>query len=206
MEFVTIDFETATDARNSACEIGLTFVENGEIKQVKQWLIKPPSYPYFNYFNVRVHGIKPQQVANAPTFAELWPELHPLVEGKLLIAHNASFDMGVLRGTLDYYKLPYPNVSYCCSYIFSKRAWDGLRSYGLKNLCREHNIPLNHHRAGDDAEATAKMILKAFAHVGLERVEQLPEKLRVIVGQIYPGGYQSCASVPKKKGKLQRQH
>lgn len=62
MDFIAIDFETATPERHSPCEIGLTFVENGEIKETKSWLVKPPSYPHFDSFNIRIHGIQPDDV------------------------------------------------------------------------------------------------------------------------------------------------
>ena len=45
MDFITIDFETATTDRDSPCEIGLTFVEKNEIKDVESWLIKPLMVP-----------------------------------------------------------------------------------------------------------------------------------------------------------------
>ena len=45
MNFITIDFETATSDRNSPCEIGLTIVKDLEIKSTKSWLIKPYDTP-----------------------------------------------------------------------------------------------------------------------------------------------------------------
>jgi DNA polymerase-3 subunit epsilon len=57
MNFITIDFETATGDGFSPCEVGLTFVENWEIKETKSWLIKPKCYPYFNPINISIHGI-----------------------------------------------------------------------------------------------------------------------------------------------------
>ena len=70
MNFVALDFETATHERNSACELGICVVENSEIVETKTWLIKPPSFPYFNPHNINVHGIYPKDVAHAPTFDE----------------------------------------------------------------------------------------------------------------------------------------
>lgn len=72
MNFVAIDFETATSDRNSPCEIGLTFVENWEIKETRSWLIKPKCYPYFNPVNISIHGIRPEHVVNEPEFDEIW--------------------------------------------------------------------------------------------------------------------------------------
>lgn len=75
MDFVALDFETATHEKNSACELGVCIVENGQIKETKSWLIKPPSFPYFNHHNVAVHGITPEDVQHSPTFGDVWYEV-----------------------------------------------------------------------------------------------------------------------------------
>ena len=189
MDFITIDFETATAQRDSPCEIGLTFVQNSQIGETKSWLIKPHYYPHFDYFNVGIHGIRPQDVKHEPEFCDLWNDIRPLIDGQFLIAHNAGFDLSVLRKTLDTYQLPYPTLNYSCSYIFSKKVWEGLPSYDLKTLCRTNGIDLSHHRAGADSRATAELALKAFSKAGVSCVEDFPEKLRTIVGRLYEGGY-----------------
>lgn len=189
MDFITIDFETATPDRDSPCEIGLTFVEKNEIKDVKSWLIKPSYYPYFDNFNMSIHGITPNDVKDAPEFGDLWTEIKPLIEGQFLIAHNAGFDMSVLRRTLEFYQIPFPELQYSCSYIFSKKVWEGLPAYDLKTLCRHNKIPLNHHRAANDSEATAKLSLKAFETAEVETLDDFPTKLRTTIGRLFGGGY-----------------
>lgn len=188
MEFITIDFETATAQRDSPCEIGLTFVSGGQIVDTKSWLIKP-MYDEFDYFNILIHGIRPEHVADKPEFNELWKEIKPLVENKFLIAHNAGFDISVLRRTLEAYQLPLPTLNYSCSYIFSKKIWQGLPAYDLKTLCRVNNIDLKHHRAGADSKATAELTLKAFEIAGVSSLDDFSEKLKTTVGQLYEGGY-----------------
>ncbi len=188
MNFIAIDFETATAERDSPCEIGLTFVNNLQIVETKSWLIKP-RYPAFDHFNMMLHGIQPRDIANEPEFNMLWKEILPLIENQFLIAHNASFDLSVLRKTLDSYKLPYPTLNYSCSYIFSKKVWQGLAAYDLKTLCKFNNIDLHHHRAGADSRATAQLVLKAFEIAGVTCFEDFPEKLKTSVGQLYTGGY-----------------
>ncbi|MBF8965743.1 DNA polymerase III [Pontibacter sp. FD36] len=191
MDFVTIDFETATSERNSPCEIGLTFVEDNKITETKSWLIKPIGNE-FDAFNISIHGITPRMVANAPEFDSLWSEIHPLLENQFLVAHNASFDFSVLRRTLDLYNLPFPNLDYACSYIFSKNVWEDLPSYGLAALCKANNISLNHHRAAADSLATAELSLKAFDLKGVYSLECFPEKLKTVVGKIHSDGYRPC--------------
>lgn len=189
MNFITIDFETATGQRDSPCELGLTFVENNKIVDVKSWLIKP-FYKEFDSYNMLIHGITPEHVKDQPNFGDLWNEIRPLIEGKFLIAHNASFDMSVLRRTLELYNLPFPNLQYSCSYIFSKNIWKSMPAYDLKSLCWYNEISLNHHRAAYDSEATAKLCLKAFELSDVTCIEDFPYKLRTSIGRLYDGGYQ----------------
>jgi DNA polymerase-3 subunit epsilon len=190
MDFLTIDFETATPKRHSPCEIGLTFVQSGKIVETQSWLIKPINNE-FNWFNIHIHGITPSHVKNAPEFDVLWNELKPLIEGKYLIAHNAAFDMSVLRRTLELYEIPFPRIKYACSYIFSKQVWPGLPGYDLATLCKVNNIPLNHHRAAADSRATAELCLKAFEVKGINSIDEFATNLQITVGELYPGGYKS---------------
>lgn len=193
MDFITLDFETATMQRDSPCELGLTFVSNGEIVETKSWLIKP-MYEEFDHFNILIHGITPEHVANKPEFSELWTEIKPLLENRFVIAHNAGFDIGVLRRTLEAYNLPFPKLNYSCSYIFSKKVWQGLPAYDLKTLCKINNIDLKHHRAGADSKATAELSLKAFEIAGVSSIDDFPNKLQTTVGQLFEGGFRPAES------------
>lgn len=188
MNFITIDFETATASRDSPCEIGLTFVENKQIIETKSWLINPKNNE-FDFFNILIHGIRPEHVISKPEFNMLWHEIQPLIENQFLIAHNAGFDFSVLRKTLETYQIPFPNLNYSCSYIFSKKVWQGLPSYDLKTLCKHNKIELNHHRAGPDSRATAELALKAFELSDVNSISDFPEKLKTTIGQLYNGGY-----------------
>ena len=69
MQFLALDFETATPAMDSPCELGIAVVRDGVVSEVRNWLIKPPQWPHFSPFNMAVHGIRPEEVADAPT----WP-------------------------------------------------------------------------------------------------------------------------------------
>jgi len=204
MNFITIDFETATADRDSPCELGLTFVEDWKIIGTKSWLIKPTYYPYFDYFNISIHGIEPEDVENEPEFDEIWKEVKPLIENKFLIAHNAGFDFSVLRRTLDTYDLEYPTLDYSCSYIFSKKVWEGLPAYDLKTLCHFNKIDLKHHRAAPDSRATAELAIKAFQMAGVASKDDFPEKLRTIVGKLFSGGYKptETKSQPRELAKI----
>ena len=60
-----------------------------------------------------------------PEFCEIWGDLRCYLDGRLVLAHNAAFDMSVLRCTLDVYRIPYPEVTYHCTMLIAKKAWPG---------------------------------------------------------------------------------
>ena len=175
MTFTAIDFETA-DA-SFPCEIGLSRVENGVITESKSWLIKPACFPHMNPWNQRVHGISSKDVSKSLTFDELWAELHPWMEDSILVAHNAAFDMRVLRAALACYDLAIPRVQYFCSVNLSRKVWTQLSSHSLSSVSQFHDIHFNHHRAGDDATVCARITLKAFETVDAANVEEALKQL-----------------------------
>lgn len=171
MTFTAIDFETAH--AQFPCEIGLCRVEDGEITETFSRLIKPACFPYMNPWCQKVHGISASDLQFEATFEEMWGELRPWLEDTVLVAHNAAFDMGVLRASLRHYDLALPHSDYVCSVSLSKKTWKGLPSYKLNSLCDMFDIRFRHHRAGADAEACAKLVLKAGEEMVTPSLESL---------------------------------
>ncbi len=191
MEFLALDFETATPQPDSPCELGIAVVRGGVVREVRNWLIKPRQWPYFSPYNVAVHGIRPEDVAGAPRWEHIWQEVAALLEGSTVVAHNAAFDMTVLRSTLMGHGLPFPTFQYFCSVSMARRVWPGHRSYGLGPMCALHGIPLRHHRAGNDAEATAELVLRATDQRPVFDITQFLLDARVKVGAFHPGGHRT---------------
>lgn len=204
MEFIVIDFETATQAHNSPCEVGLTFVRNNKIVKSKSWLIRPINNEYFDR-NTQIHGIKPEDTANEREFPEVFKDISKALKNYLLVAHNASFDFTVLRRVLELYNIPHPSLRYICSLQLAKKVWKGRLSYCLTDLCEEHNIFVeHHHRACDDSEATAKLVIKAFEEMGISSEEDLQNKLGIVPkkweeGEPLPMKKKSSSSTSKKE-------
>ena len=98
LNFVAIDFETANGSPASPCAVGLVRVRDGKIAESVATLIQPP-YPnnWFHEGNIRVHGIRPSDVDGAPEMHEALAFILTFVGDDPLVAHNAPFDMGVLR-------------------------------------------------------------------------------------------------------------
>ena len=161
VDFVAIDFETATSTPNSACAVGLAFVVGLEVVASTHQLIQPPGNQY-DRGNINVHGIYPEDTEHAPDFLTVWQQLHPLLAGKALIAHNARFDMSVIKASLAAYGDPYVHQYADFKYIDSIAMARDLVP-GRKNLaaCAEAlGIDLHHHHnAQCDAVACAQIAI-----------------------------------------------
>ena len=70
----------------------------------------------------------------SPWFAELWPTLEDRIGGRPVVAHNASFDLSVLRHELDHLGLSYPDLEYYCTLVLSRACWPGLHGHRLPDL------------------------------------------------------------------------
>jgi len=156
--FLAIDFETANRSRTSACAVGLVYVRNGRVVAEESFLIRPPRRQFeFTY----IHGLTWDDVKDAPTFGELWPTLQRHIErADYLVAHNATFDQGVLRRCCETYRLAVPQHPFVCTVQVARTQW-GIYPTKLPDVCRHFSIPLRHHDAASDARACAEILLRA---------------------------------------------
>lgn len=163
MNFVTIDFETANQYPQSACSVGLArFDEDGNVIDTFYSLIKPPrGYDSFHSHNIEIHGIHPRDVQDAPDFAYIWPEIEYFIGSDFVVAHNAQFDMGVMRSLINHFDIPYPDFKYLCSLRISRKVWPGFPSHALTALSAQFDLPYNAHNALDDAINCGKVFVKA---------------------------------------------
>ncbi len=161
MKIAVIDFETANYSRASACALGVAVIEDGAVTVRAETLIRPPaSCGWFREDFIRIHGITPDDVLDAPTFDAAFASFRPHLEGAVLAAHNAPFDMGVLGALLGFYRIPFACES-LCTLRLARTAWPGLRSHNLAAVAAHLGIPLDHHHASSDAYAAARIVLAA---------------------------------------------
>ena len=159
MDFVTIDFETANYSPNSACSVGLVKFINNEVTDTYSSLIRPPKL-YIRPDFTDIHGLTIDDVRDAPKFNLLWDSaILPFIGNFPLAAHNASFDMGVLKAVLNHYDLSVPELSYFCTCNLSRRTWPRLKSHALTALAKHFNIIYKAHDALDDALTCGKLVL-----------------------------------------------
>lgn len=196
MDFVAIDFETATSKYTSMCSMGICVVENGKISERKEIYIKPVPFE-FNDYNIKIHGITPEMVWDKPTFDQYWDEIRPYLENKIVVAHNAMFDVGVLCAVLDYFNIEYPPFDYLCTVRLSQMAYPELPKHKLNCLCDALGITFSHHHAYDDAYACARVLMRIMEDYSLNTLNEIKECFEVESGKVYPG----CKLSFKKKSK-----
>lgn len=156
--FVAIDFETADRLPDSACAVALVRVEDGEIRERFESKIRPPRR---QMLFTHIHGLRWEDVADAPTFGELWPRMEDFLKGAaFLAAHNAAFDSRVLDACCRAAGIEPPGVPFVCTVQVARATW-GLFPTKLPDVCNYLRIPLRHHEALSDAEACAKIVLAA---------------------------------------------
>lgn len=160
-DFIAIDFETATSKRSSICEIGMCIVQDGVITDTRSWLVRPEGNVY-NYWNMRCHGIRPEDTADAPSFPEVWEEIERLYLDKFdtFIAHNVPFDRSCLEHSAKLHRLHLPKLRWQCTLKIARQVYE-FDCNTLGYLCTRLGIPEGiHHRAGDDAEMCARLFLR----------------------------------------------
>lgn len=181
MDFTAIDFETATHQSDSACQLAAVRVRGGEIVDSACWLIRPRPF-YISPRNIEIHGITLDMVHDALEFGDLWPEIARTLGDDCLIAHNASFDLGVLLACLKTHGHPAPDIQYSCTRAIARRTWPDQPRFGLKPLSDWLGVRFRHHDALEDSVACAKIALAAAQQLGAESLEQLEEKLKLSRG------------------------
>jgi DNA polymerase-3 subunit epsilon len=180
MNFVAIDFETANSSRSSVCSVAVVRVEKGKITDSFYSLVCPP-HVKFDYWNTKIHGITAEDVVGQPNFAQLWTALSPYLHNQTIIAHNAAFDISVLRSVLSEYQLPAPVFRHFCTVSMSKKIWPNVENYKLSTLARFFDIRFEHHHALHDARVCATLALLANQEIQAENMDQFIAKVNMKV-------------------------
>ena len=159
-EFVVFDIET-TGLSHITCkitEIGAVKIKNGEIIDVYNTFVNPQC-PIPTEI-VELTSITDEMVADARTIEEVLPEFLDFVGGRLLIAHNADFDISFIRTAAKEQEIPF-DIPYLDTLGLSRFLNKELKSHKLDVLAKHYKLEeFHHHRACDDAETLAKVFFK----------------------------------------------
>ena len=185
MDFTAIDFETANGFRGSPCSVGLTKVRDGVVVDEGYWLMRPPEgHDHFDARNITIHGITPDDVLSAPRFRDVFSEVRAFIGPDALVAHNAAFDIGVIRSASEVSGIPAPAFDYACTVVLSRKSYS-LPSYSLPFVAEAAGVPLrNHHDAVEDARACAGIMVDIAAKHGASSVRDVFAKMKLAMPHI----------------------
>lgn len=191
LDFTAIDFETANSSNASACAVGLVRVRGGAVVAKTGWLIQPPApHDVFFDLNTRIHGIRAEDVVGAPSWTAQLGALADFIGDDVLVAHNAGFDMAVLKRACEATGDDVPAYRYACSLQVARKVYD-LESYRLPFVAAEAGFPdFPHHNATADALACAHVMVDAARRTGATDIDDLAELAGVRVSRV------AAAAVP----------
>jgi DNA polymerase-3 subunit epsilon len=186
MNFASIDFETANHSRVSICAAGIAVFENGTLTESCYWLVRPPKGKgwFLPEFTDNCHGLTWFDVQDAPEFPAIALELLPLLtRADIVIAHNAQFDIGVLRATLNHFGLACPEFDFLCTWRVASRIWPELPNHQLNTLAAHIGHDFHHHHAQSDAEAAGWVLLAMMEHANSNTPSDLLPKAGLVPRQ-----------------------
>jgi DNA polymerase III epsilon subunit family exonuclease len=175
-DFVVFDLET-TGAKTPPCritEIGAYRVRGGKIIAEFQTLVNPET-PIPQFIS-ELTGITDTMVKGAPKFHEVAADFLNFIGDSVLVAHNAHFDMRFLNHEIgkifEDYRVGNPHL---CTVQLSRKLLPNIENHRLNTVADYYSIALiNHHRASDDAHATAHIfvnLLEALHNMGVKDLE-----------------------------------
>lgn len=167
-EYPVVAFDTET---SGAYPLEAEIVEFGAVKWFKgqvvgqfQTLLKP-TVPMAED-NIKIHGITNEMVSSAPTMKEKILGICEFIDGAILIAHHAPFDLGFLAPEIEKAGLQFPNNSHLCTSLLS-RTLLATTNHKLQTLVKELSlVGGDAHRAYDDAYACFQVFQKCTEKLG----------------------------------------
>lgn len=158
--YAIVDIETTGTyaAANGITEISIHVSDGNKVIEKFESLVNPcqPIPYYIQAFT----GITNEMVADAPQFDQIAEKVYSILQDKIFIAHNVNFDYSFIKACLSAHGFEYYPKK-LCTVRLSRKIFPGFPSYSLGNLCQSLEINIkNRHRAGGDAEATAKIFHK----------------------------------------------
>ena len=185
LDFTAIDFETANGSPASPCAVGLIRVRNSTPVATLELLFRPPvPHDWFSEGNIRVHGITPAMVQDAPAYSEVINQMLEFIDEDLLVAHNASFDMGVLAASAKAINHELPRLRYGCSLKIARKTYN-LESYRLNAVAYAiGHEEFKHHNALADSDACARIVIHAAQRHGVQDLPELLDATKVRLGAL----------------------
>lgn len=151
---IALNVETPNSLRDRICNVGITVGDTEKCLSTNVTI-----NPEEDLDDVP-DGMTAEQILSSPTLPELWPGMSRLFDGALIIAHNASYDLNILKKALNSYGLSAPSFSQACTYRMSRKFHPDFDSYKLGSICENYGIPLDITNAVSHSDACFDIFCK----------------------------------------------
>ncbi len=199
--FVALDFETANGHHASVCAIGVVRVVEGVVEEPRHWHVRPaPPFDFLGSFNRQLTGITVDDLLPARGFDHWGPHLARNIGTSVVVGHNVkSADLSMWEQSHFGAGLPgpFPTFHYVDTQIVGRAVVPGLERYRLNTLYEGvmgEPMPGEHHRADDDAVASARLLIEMLRRSGT----RLEDWVRVRTGARH-----RVLEPPKRNGTFQ---
>lgn len=163
--FVDLEMNGLDVSRDRVLEICIDRTVGGVVVDRIDTLVSPlaPGDTTRTVGNQHVHGITVEELASAPRFADIAADVHRLLDGAILVAHAAAWDVSFLMMELERAGAPLAIEHYLDTLVMARRAF-AFPSHSLDALCKELGIDRGRaHRAGADVAAMRAVFEKTVA-------------------------------------------
>lgn len=172
-DFVVFDIETTglSKEKNHITEIGAVKISGGKVTERWSTFVNPREKIPYNI--VKLTGITDDMVKDAPYIEDIFDEFADFCKGCVMVAHNADFDMGFMKTAAErmgkHFDLPYLDTL-----MLARVLYPDFSNHKLGNLSKQLKVVLeNHHRAVNDAKATADIFIKMTDELRLRGICEL---------------------------------
>lgn len=185
IEFAVVDVETTggSPARGDRIvEFACVRIRGGEVQGGYETLVNPGLH--IPRWITGLTGIDDALVEPAPRFSEIAERVRSELEGRVFVAHNASFDWRFVSEELRIARAEVPSGDRLCTVKLARRAVPGLRRRGLDSLAHFYGVEIDgRHRAGGDARATAVILDRMLQEASRQGVRTWAELQTWLAGQ-----------------------
>ncbi|MCW5645313.1 MAG: DNA polymerase III subunit epsilon [Rhodoferax sp.] len=198
--YVMLDLETTggNPVSDRIIEIAAVRVEEG--REVARWstLVNPGRW--VSPFITSLTGIDNAMVSEAPRFEAVAPRLLELLDGAVLVAHNARFDHGFLKNEFQRIDIDL-RTRLMCTVRLSRKLYPQHKSHGLDAILRRHNLhSAARHRAMGDVDAVLDFLALARGELGVERLRRAARELVSGVASVPPHLESALQDIPDATG------
>ncbi len=173
--YVVFDIETTglSAINDMITEIGALKIVDGDIVDSYSQLINPERP--IPEFITKLTGITDEMVKDKPTIKDVIGDFYEFIDNSILVAHNSTFDIGFIREKIKLIDVELNNPV-IDTLELSRAVFSELKNHKLNTLAKHLSVNLdNHHRAVDDAKATAEIFMRILELVDIKDLSKISE-------------------------------